>query len=184
MHLPEWAKRGRGLWRWTGAERPLFAETPTSEQESVWDYPRPPRMESDPRRVVVRVAGTVIADTTAGFRVMETASPPTFYLPPSDVRMDLLRPASGSSRCEWKGTAQYWTVRTQEGQRVDQAAWSYAEPFHEFAELRDHLAFYPGRVQCTLNGEAVRSQLGGFYSGWITSDVVGPFKGDPGSSGW
>ena len=180
MHVPEWAKRGRGLWRWNGSERPAFADVPGPGQESVWDYPRPPRVEPEARRIVIRVGGTVIADTTAAFRVLETARPPTFYLPPPDVRMKLLRPAAGTSRCEWKGTAQYWSVRTQEGVRVDEAAWSYADPFQEFASLRDYLAFYPSRVDCVLDGEEVRAQAGGFYAGWITSNVLG----DPGSGGW
>ena len=184
MQLPDWAKRGRGGWRWNGSERPPFAEEPGPGQESVWDYPRPPRVERDERPIVVRVGGTVIADTTSAWRVLETASPPTFYLPPADVRMDLLRPTSGSSRCEWKGTAEYWSVRTQEGERVEGAAWSYADPFPDFAVLRDHLAFYPNRVDCFVDGEPVEPQPGGFYAGWITSDVVGPFKGAPGSSGW
>ena len=184
MHLPEWAKRGRGGWQWTGSERPPFAETPGPGQESVWDFPRPPRIERDARQIVIRVGGTVIADTTAAFRVLETASPPTFYLSPSDVRMELLRPAPGASRCEWKGTARSWLVRTQEGERAENAAWSYPEPFEDFAELRDHMAFYPNRVACLLAGETVRAQGGGFYAGWITSDVVGPFKGEPGSGGW
>jgi uncharacterized protein (DUF427 family) len=133
---------------------------------------------------VIRAGGTVLADTTAAFRVLETASPPTFYLPPSDVRMELLRPEPGVSRCEWKGTAQYWSVCTREGDRIAKAAWSYPEPFQDFAELGDHLAFYPDRVDCVLNGEEVRAQAGRFYGGWITSDVVGPFKGDSGSGGW
>jgi uncharacterized protein (DUF427 family) len=133
---------------------------------------------------LIRVEGTVIADTRAALRVLETASPPTFYLPLSDVRMELLRPASGASRCEWKGTAQYWSVRTQEGERVAAAAWSYPEPFEDFAALRDHVAFYPNRVDCALDGEQVRAQAGGLYAGWITQDVVGPFKGGPGSGGW
>jgi uncharacterized protein (DUF427 family) len=120
----------------------------------------------------------------AALRVLETASPPTFYLPPPDVRMELLRPASGASRCEWKGTAQYWSLRTPEGARVEEAAWSYPEPFEDFAALRDHLAFYPDRVDCALDREEVRAQAGGFYGGWITRDVVGPFKGDQGLGGW
>jgi len=147
MHLPEWAERGRGVGKWDGTERPPFAETPGPGQKSVWDFPRPPRIEADARHIVICVGGTVIADTMAALRVLETASPPTFYLPPSDVRMELLRPASGAFRCEWKGTAQYWSVRTQDG-------------------------------------EQVRAQAGGFYAGWITRDVMGPFKGDPGSGGW
>ena len=184
MQIPKWANQARGAWRWTGAERPPFAEIPGPGQESVWDYPRPPRIEADLRRIEIRVGNTVIADTTAAFRVLETASPPTFYLPPSDVRVELLRPAPGASRCEWKGTAEYWRVGSEEGERVEHVAWSYADPFADFAELRGHFAFYPARVDCFVDGERVRAQPGGFYAGWITSDVVGPFKGAPGSGAW
>jgi uncharacterized protein (DUF427 family) len=134
---------------------------------------------ADGRRVVVRLAGTIIADTTSAVRVLETASPPTFYLSPADVRRDLLRPVGGSSRCEWKGEAEFWTVRTPEGDRAERAAWSYPDPFQDFASLRGFLAFYPGRVVCTVDGEEVRPQAGGFYGGWITREVRGPFKGDP-----
>lgn len=100
MQLPEWAKRGRGIWRWDGSQRPEFADTPGVGQESVWDYPRPPRLEPDERRIVIRVGGAVIADTTGALRLLETASPPTFYIPPSDIRMELMRPEAGVSRCE------------------------------------------------------------------------------------
>lgn len=176
--------RGPGGWRWYGAERPPFAEEPGPGQESVWDYPRPPRVEEDPRRVVVQIGATVIADSTHAVRVLETASPPTFYLPRSDVRMELLQRASGQSHCEWKGSAEYWSVLTQEGERVEQAAWSYPQPSQAFEAIRDHFAFYPGRVACFVDGERVRPQAGGFYGGWITAELVGPFKGDPGAGGW
>ena len=184
MTLPDWAIAGRGGWRWTGAERPDFADEPGEGQESVWDYPRPPIAVDDTRSVVVRLSGTVLADTTAAVRILETASPPTFYIPPSDVRMDLLRPAHGVTRCEWKGVGEYWSVRTQEEERVEQAAWSYGDPFPEFERIRDYVSFYPGRVECYVDGERVRPQGGGFYGGWITSEVVGPFKGDLGAGAW
>jgi uncharacterized protein (DUF427 family) len=150
----------------------------------VWDYPRPPRIEPDGRRVVVRLVDTVVADTARALRVLETASPPTFYLPPADVRMELLRPARGASRCEWKGTAEYWTIRTPEGDRAERAAWSYPSPFPGFEEIRDYVSFYPVRVDCYVDGAPVHAQTGGFYGGWITPEIVGPFKGEPGSSGW
>lgn len=184
MRLPEWAKKSRTAWRWTGAERPPFADTTDEGQESVWDYPRPPLVEPDSRRVVVRLGGTVIADTTGAIRVLETASPPAFYLPRGDVRMELMRPTAGSTRCEWKGLGEYWTVRTPEGDRAERAAWSYPEPFVDCASIRGYLAFYPGRVACFVEDERVTAQGGGFYGGWITSEIRGPFKGDPGAGAW
>lgn len=183
MPLPEWARRAQGLWRWTGSERPPFARPTGPGQESVWDYPRPPRIEPDTRTVVVKAGPVLVAETTSALRMLETASPPTFYIPPGDVVSGVLLPAPGSSRCEWKGTASYWGLRGA-GPSAEPVAWSYADPFDDFADLRDHVAFYPGRVECTVDGEAVRTQVGGFYGGWITDDVVGPFKGDPGSGSW
>lgn len=176
--------RGPGGWRWYGVERPPFAEEPGAGQESVWDYPRPPRIEADPRRIVVQVGDTVIADTTRALRVLETASPPTFYLPRADVRMEFLHPASGQSHCEWKGNTAYWSLHAPEGERLERAAWSYPHPTEAFDEIRDHFSFYPGRMACFVDGERVRPQGGGFYGGWITDEVVGPFKGDPGAVGW
>lgn len=184
MNTPDWARSARSGWRWSGQERPPFAEEPGPGQESVWDYPRPPRIAPDDRRIVVKLGGTVIADTTNGARVLETASPPTVYIPPADVRMELLRPVRGSSRCEWKGTAEYWTVRTPEGDRAERAAWSYPEPFDEFAELAGWISFFPSRVACTIDGERVEPQEGGFYGGWVTSEIVGPWKGGRDSGGW
>lgn len=182
MSLPEWARRGRGGWRWTGDERPPFADEPEAGQESVWDYPRPPRIELDERTVRVTAGDVVLAETNRARRILETASPPTFYIPREDVSMDALRSVPGASRCEWKGTAEYWALHpAAAGEPV---AWSYPEPFEDFAVIRDHLAFYPGRVECRVDGELVRSQHGGFYGGWITSEIAGPFKGDPGSGGW
>ena len=143
--LPGWARSGRAGWRWTGAERPPFAEVPGPGQESVWDYPRPPRLERDARRVVVRAGDVVVADTERALRVLETASPPTFYLPPEDVDRDLLVPAPGASRCEWKGTARYWSVVLHQGS-LDSVGWSYDDPFPDFERLRDHLSFYPSRL--------------------------------------
>jgi uncharacterized protein (DUF427 family) len=112
--------------------------------------------------------------------VLETASPPTFYLPPQDVEPSVLVPAAGSSFCEWKGRARYFDVRTPEA-RVASAAWAYPEPFAEFAAIAGWLAFYPRRVGCFVGGERARAQAGGFYGGWITGEIVGPFKGEPGT---
>ena len=153
-------------------------------QESVWDYPRPPRLERCGRRLQVVFAGEVVAETRAGYRVLETSHPPVYYFPPGDVRDEYLERAPGVSFCEWKGEAGYVSLRV--GDRVAVAAgWSYARPSPAFLALKDHLAFYASRVDdCFVDGERVTPQPGGFYGGWITSDVVGPFKGGPGSMGW
>ncbi|MDX1579844.1 MAG: DUF427 domain-containing protein [Gemmatimonadota bacterium] len=175
--------RGPFGWRYFGQERPPFAEDPGPGQESVWDYPRPPRLEPDDREVIVSTGEVEIARTQRAVRVLETASPPAFYLPPEDVRMDLLIERPGRSACEWKGTARYWSVRT--GERVlEDIAWSYPDPRPDFASLRDYVSFYPGRVACRVGGERVEPQPGGFYGGWVTSEIVGPVKGAPGTGGW
>jgi uncharacterized protein (DUF427 family) len=152
-------------------------------QESVWDYPRPPRLERSARRVRVELDGTVIADSTSALRVLETSHPPTYYVPPDDVVWDLLTRASGDSWCEWKGRAGYWTVETATA-RVERGAWSYRAPRPPYEDLVDHVAFYPAQFRCHLDDELVTPQPGGFYGGWVTSDVVGPFKGGPGTMGW
>jgi uncharacterized protein (DUF427 family) len=173
----------RGVWRYYGQQRPPFAAEPASGQESVWDYPRPPRVEADSRLVVVRYGDVEIARSVRSQRVLETASPPTFYLPPQDVHVELLRRAAGASRCEWKGDARYWSL-VAGGRRVEEVAWSYPSPRPGFERIRDHFAFYPGRVECEVNGVRVAPQPGLFYGGWITPDVVGPFKGERGSEWW
>ena len=157
---------------------------PAPGQESVWDYPRPPRVEAVTKRIRIELAGVVIVDTERALRVLETANPPTYYLPQLDVRMDLLEPSTHRSVCEWKGQARYWSVRL--GERVvTDAAWSYPEPTPAFAAIRDHLAFYAGKMDACYVGDArVTPQPGGFYGGWITPDVVGPFKGEPGTLHW
>jgi uncharacterized protein (DUF427 family) len=153
-------------------------------QESAWDYPRPPRLEPSARRLRVVLGGEVIAETTRGFRVLETSHPPNYYFPPDDVVAGALEQATGASFCEWKGRAGYFTVRG--GDRVvTEGAWSYARPSEAFAPIRDHPAFYASRMDaCYVDDELVVPQPGGFYGGWITRDVVGPFKGGPGSRGW
>ncbi len=170
--------------RWRGAPRSPGIPEPGPGQESVWDYPRPPSLERDERRIRIEHAGIVIADTSRAWRICETASPPTFYLPREDVRVDLLEPDSGRSLCEWKGQASYWTLRVGDVV-VRHAAWSYRDPEPTYAAIQDHLAFYPGRLDaCTVGGARVRAQAGDFYGGWITPEVLGPFKGDPGTLGW
>ena len=180
--LPDWAERGRLGWTNTGARRPAFAEDAGPGQESVWDYPRPPRLVSDSRRVIVRLGATVIADTNAALRLLETSHPPSFYLPPEDIDARYLVVAGGGSRCEWKGSAHYWDVLV-DGRRVAGAGWSYPAPF-DYRELAAHVAFYAAKLECFVDGERVEPQPGRFYGGWITGELVGPFKGSPGSSGW
>jgi uncharacterized protein (DUF427 family) len=167
----------------------VFSTRPEPEpvgpgQESAWEYPRPPRLEATTAHLVVVLGGVTIADTTRAYRVLETSHPPNYYFPPDDVAAGALVPSTGGSFCEWKGRAHYFTVRG--GDRVEaDAAWAYAAPSTAFAPLRDHVAFYAGRMDaCYVDDELVIPQPGGFYGGWITSGVVGPFKGGPGSRGW
>lgn len=152
--------------------------------ESVWEYPRPPRVEADPRRVTIELGGMVIADSTDALRVLETSHPPTYYIPRADIVPDALHAVSGSSFCEFKGLANYWDVVS--GETVaSAAAWGYRNPSPGYEQLVDHVAFYPGRMdRCTVGDNEVEAQAGDFYGGWITPDVVGPFKGGPGTRGW
>ena len=152
--------------------------------ESVWDYPRPPRVEPSDELVEVVLGGVVIASTRASYRVLETSHPPTYSLPREAFAEGTVRPAEGSSYCEWKGAASYFDLVA--GTTVAaRAAWGYPEPTRGFEAIAGHLAVYPGLVdRCTVDGEVVEPQPGGFYGGWITSDVAGPFKGIPGSMGW
>jgi len=157
---------------------------PGPGQESVWDYPRPPRLEAVRKRLRVVFHGVTVADTTAGFRVLETSHPPVYYIPPGDILKGTLEPAPGGSFCEWKGRAVYWDVVVWE-KRAKQAGWSYPKPSTAFIALADHVAFYASRVDaCYVDDERVVPQPGDFYGGWITADVVGPFKGEPGTAGW
>jgi uncharacterized protein (DUF427 family) len=137
-----------------------------------------------PRRVVVELGGRVIADTVRAVRVCETSHPPVYYIPRADIADGVLEPGVGDSWCEWKGAATYWDA-VVEGRRVSAVGWSYEEPAPGFEHLRGAVAFYPGRIdRATVDGEQVRPQAGGFYGGWITDEVVGPFKGDRGTLGW
>ncbi len=148
--------------------------------ERVWDYPRPAALESCPRRVRIEVDGRVIADSVSALRVLETSHPPTIYVPPGDIAADVLTPGEGRSLCEWKGQADYLDVCGRE-----RAAWTYRAPVARYAELRDFVCFYPSRMDaCYLDEERVQAQDGDFYGGWITADLVGPFKGAPGTLGW
>jgi len=163
---------------------PVERVPPGPGQESVWDYPRPPSLSVTGRRVVVELGGEVIADTRRAWRVCETSHPPVYYIPRADIVDGVLRPSTGGSFCEWKGRARYWDVVA--GARTEpDAAWSYESPSARFAAMAGAVALYPGRMErCLLDGELVRAQAGGFYGGWITDEVVGPFKGDPGTRHW
>lgn len=158
---------------------------PGPGRESVWDYPRPPRVEPVAERLRVVVDGVALADTTRGLRVLETAGPPVYYFPPEDVRLDLLRGSPHGSFCEWKGEAGYWTFDGGRGRRIDNVAWSYERPLPGFESIAGYLAFYARLVdQAWVGDELATPQPGRFYGGWVTSRIVGPFKGEPGSSGW
>lgn len=162
---------------------PPCPEKPGPGQESVWDYPRPPRAEQVTRRAVLRVAGTVVADTSDLVRVLETSHPPTYYLP-RDAFGEHLRSAELTSFCEWKGAARYVHLVVGET-TLSHAGWWYPCPDVRYPQLRDRVAVYAARFdEVTLDGEVVTPQPGEFYGGWITTDVVGPFKGGPGSWGW
>lgn len=153
--------------------------------ESVWDYPRPPRLEPTTRRVRVVFDGITIVDSRRALRLLETSHPPAYYIPRNDVHEGHLRTAEGGRTfCEWKGQASYFDVVS--GNRVaPRAAWTYPDPVAAYAALRDHVAFYPDPMDaCFVDDERVAPQSGSFYGGWITSDVVGPFKGGPGTAGW
>lgn len=149
----------------------------------MWDYPRPPCIDAEPREVVIRLGDVEVARTRRGLRVLETASPPTVYLPRSDVATEYLQPAPGSSRCEWKGTARYCTVSVAPVV-LHAVGWSYDDPLPAFEAIRDHLSFYPAQIECYVDGSRVKGQAGGFYGGWVTPELVGPFKGASGTSGW
>lgn len=159
---------------------------PGPGQESVWDYPRPPRLEPSSRLIEVSLAGVLVARSSRALRLCETASPPSYYLPPEDVDPSTLRPGYGQSRCEWLGEARYWSVVVgdQPSQRKDNAAWSYPQPWEGFEALANWMAFYPQLLECRLDGEPVKAQDGEFYGGWITADIVGPWKGAPGTGHW
>ncbi|MBT2500947.1 DUF427 domain-containing protein [Curtobacterium sp. ISL-83] len=157
---------------------------PGPGQESVWDYPRPPAVEPVAARVVVRLGGQVVADTTDAVRVLETSHPPVYYVPISDLADGALQPAEGSSMCEFKGRARYFDV-SGGGVTASRAAWNYPTPEPGYETLRDRVAIYPSAMDsCEVGGERVQAQEGDFYGGWITSAVVGPFKGGAGTFGW
>lgn len=153
-------------------------------QESVWDFPRPPRLEATSARLRIVHAGRTIADTVNGLRLLETSHPPSYYIPPGDIDMTRLRSATGASFCEWKGAAVYWDVVAGDSPLLA-IGWSYPDPAPTYAALRDHIAFYAAPFDLVMiDDERVRPQPGGFYGGWITGKFAGPFKGVAGSRFW
>jgi uncharacterized protein (DUF427 family) len=157
---------------------------PGPGQESVWDYPRPPRLEDTTKHLQIIFNGVTLADTHRAKRVLETSHPPVYYIPPDDIQRQYLVLADQRSYCEWKGQAAYYAIAIGDKKALN-AAWFYPQPTPAFAAIRDYVAFYPQFMDsCFVDGENVQSQPGNFYGGWVTSDIVGPFKGEPGTWGW
>ncbi len=157
---------------------------PKPGQESVWDYPRPPRVEPTSKRIRVVFNGVTIADTTRAIRVLETSHPPSFYIPMDDVQEQYLTRTAQRTYCEFKGAASYWTLKV-EARVSENAAWGYLDPARGYEAITGYITFYPSRVDaCYVDDEQVVPQEGDFYGGWITSEIVGPFKGAPGTWGW
>lgn len=157
---------------------------PGPGQESVWDYPRPPRLEDSDKHIQIQFNGVMIADTYRAKRVLETSHPPVYYIPLEDMKQEYLQQTSRSTFCEWKGSAAYYTI-TVGDHIAENAAWFYPNPTPAFAGIENYVAVYPSRMDaCYVDGETVQAQPGDFYGGWITKDIVGPFKGGMGTWGW
>lgn len=171
------------MWNHNGSRRPSFARQPGPGQESVWDYPRPPALVPDRRHVTISWQGQSVVESSSSMRVLETASPPTFYFAPETVNTSLLRPAKGSSFCEWKGEASYWTLAIP-GHTLERVGWSYPSPTPPFAAIAGWIAFYPQQLDCRVDQQRVEPQDGGFYGGWVTAEIIGPWKGESGTGGW
>lgn len=157
---------------------------PKAGQESVWDYPRPPKLERTNKHLKIIFNGEIIAETNRAYRVLETSHPPVYYFPPEDVRMEFLTESANSSFCEWKGRAGYYSIKVGD-KSIKNAAWFYPQPTKSFAEIENYPAFYPSKMDaCFVDDELVEAQEGDFYGSWITKDIVGPFKGGAGTFGW
>lgn len=171
-------ENARSHWQFNGKFRPPFAIDPKPHERSVWDFPRPPAIEEVTLPLRIQVQGKIVAETTRGRRVLETAGAPTYYFPPEDV-IEKVSATGSRSLCEWKGVAEALSISG-----IENAAWRYVEMFAAFSELYRWVAFYPSTVDCYVGDERVTPQPGGYYGGWVTSDLVGPIKGGPGSTGW
>jgi uncharacterized protein (DUF427 family) len=180
---PRWLRAAREQWNWRGQGRPPFASEPEPHQTSVWDFPRPPRLAPESREVRIVWGDVPVACSTRTLRVLETAHPPTYYIPWEDVARELLHSAPGSSFCEWKGPARYWSLADGDN-RLPSHAWSYPQPMAGAEGLAGRVAFYARGLTCSVGGLPATPQPGGFYGGWVTPDLSGPFKGEPGSEGW
>ena len=158
---------------------------PQPGQESVWDYPRPPRLEKSDKEIKIVVNEIAIATSNNTYRVLETSHPPVYYIPPTDIKTEYLHEANTRrSFCEWKGFASYYDLIVGD-KTINSAAWYYTQPTESFKAIANYVAFYPSKMDaCYVDGELVTAQAGDFYGGWITSDIVGPFKGSAGSWGW
>lgn len=183
--VPQWAKQARQRWKYTGKERPPFADKTGPGEESVWDYPRPPKIDPDRREVIVKSGDILIAQSTNAVRILETAGAPAFYLPKENINMKLLEQSDRGTQCEWKGYGTYWHIVINE-ETISNAAWSYEKAFPEFEsiQVQGMISFYPAKLECFVDGEQVRPQPGGFYGGWVTDEIVGPMKGEEGSKSW
>lgn len=183
---PAWLEAARAHWGWRGQSRPPFAAETAPGQVSVWDFPRPPRIVLDTREVIVYWGDLLVAQTRRAQLVLETSHPPGFYIPWADITDSaLLQAAVGAkSFCEWKGPASYWSLVHPGKKTLANVAWSYPHPLPGAEALADCIAFYPAHLHCTVDGNVVTPQAGGFYGGWITPELTGPFKGEPGTQGW
>ena len=171
-------------WRSFRRQHPDHIEIPGPGQESVWDYPRPPRVEVVASCIRVEFAGVVLAESGRAYRVLETAGPPVYYLPQNDIQMQYLQTSPHTSLCEWKGIGKYWSVQVGERRAVN-AAWGYPLPWAGYEVIQDCLAFYAGLMDaCYVGEQRALPQPGHYYGGWITPDIVGPFKGGPGTESW
>ena len=176
-------QQARDKWQWRGQARPEFAHATGHGEESVWDYPRPPIIAPDFRHVLVRVDDTVIAESDDAIRVLETAGPPTVYVAPESVRDEYLMPNGSHSTCEWKGITEEFDLRIGD-LKIPSVAWCYRETFPEFEALAGWFSFYPALLDCRIDGEIAYPQPGSYYGGWVTREIIGPFKGEPGSESW
>ena len=157
---------------------------PQPGQESVWDYPRPPRLEHSTKHIEIVFNGVKIADTHNAIRILETSHPPTYYIPPQDIKTEYLTPTNRATLCEFKGRASYYTLSVN-GKTETNVGWYYTQPASGYEDMAGYVAFYPGRMEaCYVDGEQVQAQAGDFYGGWITHDIIGPFKGEAGTWGW
>jgi len=176
-------EKAQHLWKNTGHSRPDFALQTKPGQESVWDYPRPPSLVPDSRHIVVKKGELVVADSEHCYRVLETASPPTFYIPDDDVNTELLISNKLTSICEWKGQASYYDLKVAD-QTLKKIGWSYEAIHKSYEAIQHYLCFYPSKLECYVDGERVSAQQSDFYGGWITAEIVGPYKGDRTSLAW